>query len=162
MKSTVIIMGDIFQAVRLNELDVYNDLIAQIDINLMDEDEQNLLHEAISHNNTLLGIDLIRRNINVNKQDKSGQTPLHYAAAFGNYELAEAIIKAGGNPNIKDIHQNNALWTAVFNARGKYKIVELYKRAGADTYSKNKANRSPLDFALQIKDEILVAILEMK
>ncbi|HTN46339.1 MAG TPA: ankyrin repeat domain-containing protein [Flavipsychrobacter sp.] len=154
-------MSDIFQAVRQNEVEVYNILIEQIDINTLDEDGQNLLHEAISHHNTLLGLDLISRNIDVNRQDKNGQTPLHYVAAHGNFEIGEAIIKAGGNPNIKDIHLNNAVGTAAFNARGKYKIVELYKKAGGDAQSKNKANRSPLDFALQINDEILIAVLEM-
>ncbi|HTN46346.1 MAG TPA: ankyrin repeat domain-containing protein [Flavipsychrobacter sp.] len=154
-------MNDIFQTVRQNEVKVYSKLIEQININIINEDGQNLLHKAISHHNTLLGLDLISRNIDVNTRDKNGQTPLHYAAAHGNLEIAEAIIKAGGNPNIKDIHLNNALGTAAFNARGKYKIVELYKKAGGDAQSKNKANRSSLDFARQINDEILIAVLEM-
>ena len=111
--------------------------------------------------NLALGNDVIKRGVDLNKQDQNGQTPLHFAAAFGQVDLAEAIIKAGGNPNIKDIHQNNALWTATFNARGNYKLAELYKRAGGDAFSKNKAQRSPLDFATQIEDEILIALLEI-
>lgn len=153
-------MGDIFQAVRLNEVDIYNSAINDLDINCLNGYHQNLLHEAIGSNNMLLGLDLISRGINVNQQDYNGQTSLHFAAEWRSYELAKAIIDAGGDPNIKDVHQNNALWTAVFNAWDRYEIVELYKKAGADPHSKNKANSSPLDFALKINDKNLIAILD--
>lgn len=154
------IMSDVFQAVRLNDVYVYNQLIAEIDINVLNENGQNLLHEAIAHSNTLLGLDLISRKIDINHQDVNGQTPLHFAAMYNSYELAEVIIKKGGNVNIKDIHQNNALWTAVFNAKGKYEIVRLYTEARGSANSKNASQRSPLDFAKQINDEVLIALLE--
>jgi len=153
-------MKSTFQAIRLNELENYKNLIEKEDINIVNEDGQGLLHEAISHNNTFIGLDLIWRGIDINKQDNNGQTALHFAASFSNEELAKAIVKAGGNPNIRDNHGNNALWTAVFNARGKYNIVKIYKEAGGDSLSKNNAGRTPLDFSKQIKDESLIALLQ--
>lgn len=154
-------MDDIFQAIRLNEAEVYQIMIEQVDIDILDEDGQNLLDEAIFRERTSIGLDLITRKINVNQQDQNGSTPLHYAAMYGNFRLAEAAIKAGGDPNVRNESGNNALWTAVFHARGEYEIVELYKKAGADAQSKNKAGRSPLDLAKQLGDGTLIAVVEM-
>lgn len=53
----------------------------------------------------------------------------------------------------------DVLWTAVFNAKGKYNIVKILKESGADSFSKNEAGRSPLDFAIQINDKDLCQIL---
>lgn len=93
---------NIFQIVRLNELSNYESQIQLIDINVVDEDGQSLLHEAISHKNTNIGLDLIQRGINVNIQDRNGQTALHYAALYDNEALTISILNAGGSPNIKD------------------------------------------------------------
>ncbi|MBN8671475.1 MAG: hypothetical protein J0L80_12360 [Chitinophagales bacterium] len=76
--------------------------------------------------------------------------------------MAEACINAGADPNIDDIYGNNCLWTAVFNAKGKYEIVELYKKSGANVNSRNNAGRSPLDFAQQINDYKLIEVLTSK
>jgi hypothetical protein len=49
------------------------------------------------------------------------------------------------------------VWSAVFNARGKYETVLVFARFGASAVAevKNNAGRSPLDFARQIKDSTL-------
>lgn len=151
--------SNLFQAIRLKDISTYKNLIGKVDINLIDEDGQNLLHEAISHDNTDVAIDLIDRGINLNTTDINGQTPLHFSAQYNNLKVASEIIRKGGDINIKDIHGNNPLWTAVFNARGKYEFVRLLMKHGANTTTKNKAGRSALDFASQIKDDTLIAIL---
>ena len=150
---------DFFQVVRLDDRASYYSSINNIDINMVDDDNQNLLQEAIAHGNSFIGQDLIKREININHQDKSGLTPLHYVAAHYNPELAEAILTEGGDVNIRDSHGNNALWTAVFNAKGRYDIVKMFISNGGDAYTKNNHHRSPLDFARQIKDEQLIDIL---
>lgn len=150
---------DIFQIVRHKEFGSYVDNINGIDVNIRDVDGQSLLHEAVAYGSNLIGHDLLKREIDLNHQDNNGQTALHYAAVHGNFILAKDIVEFGGDPNIKDKYGNNALWTAVFNAKGKYDIVELYVEAGGIADSKNKSNRSPLDFAMQIKDDRLVDIL---
>jgi ankyrin repeat protein len=104
-------------------------------------------------------MDLLSRGINVNQRDKKGRTPLHYAAAHNRLSLAKEIINKGGDINIADVHGNNALWTAVFNARGNYELVELFVEKGGDSLTKNKYNRSPLDFANQINDKKLIELL---
>lgn len=150
---------DIFQIVRLNEEENYHSLIDKVNINILNEDSQNLLHEAITYKRDTLGLDLINRNININQKDKDGLTPLHYTASYNNFKLAEIIIRKGGDVNICDKHGNNSLWTATFNAKGKYELVVLFIKSGADAFNKNKYGKSAIDFANQIEDEALIRIL---
>ena len=153
-------MTDVFQTVRLNDLNNYYSAIDEIDLDTVNEYSQNLLHEAVTNNCVEIAMDLLSREINVNQQDKNGQTPLHFAAAHHRIKLAGEIINKGGDINICDVHGNNALWTAVFNARGNYELVELFVEKGGDAVTKNKHNRSALDFAHQINDENLIQLLK--
>jgi ankyrin repeat protein len=104
-------------------------------------------------------MDLIRRGIDVNSQNVNGQTPLHCAALYGNLKLADEMLAHGGDPNARDVYGNSPLWTAVFNARGHYDIVESLVGHGADSATKNKAGRSPLYFGRQILDDQIVTLL---
>lgn len=150
----------VFQSVRLGKFEEYSKLIENFEIDSTNEMGQNLLFEAVVNDRIRICEDLISREINLNWQDKRGQTVLHYAALHSKVRIAELIIANGGNVNISDDYGNNALWTAVFNARGKYSIVELYCRAGGDVNHKNNSARSPVDFATQINDQLLLKILK--
>lgn len=150
---------DLFQAIRLNEENIFLSAINDSDINQLNEFGQNLLHEAVIANNLIIGEMLISSRINVNHQDKKGQTPLHYAALNKSITLAESILKNGGKLSISDNYGNEPLWTAVFNAKGEYKMVELFVKYGADINYKNNSKRSPYDFATQIKDKKLLGLL---
>ena len=153
---------DLFQAVRRNDTDVFYSQIDSIDINQVDEDGQNLLHEAVAFNNSLLGKELIERNINVNHKDASSQTPLHYAANNKEIELSSLILNSGGNLNIEDKYGNQPLWTAVFNAKGDYEMVKQFMSFNPDVNHKNQNGKSPLAFAQQINDGSLISILTRK
>jgi ankyrin repeat protein len=61
---------------------------------------------------------------------------------------------------LEDIYGNQALWTAVFNAKGNYTVVEAFLKFKQDVEHKNKYGKSPLDFAKQITDQFLIKILE--
>lgn len=74
--------------------------------------------------------------------------------------IAAKIIENGGKLEKKDCYGNTPLWYAVFNARGKYELIELFLQSGANSASKNNIGKSPLDFALQINDERLQRILQ--
>ncbi|MBF0548529.1 MAG: ankyrin repeat domain-containing protein [Candidatus Riflebacteria bacterium] len=150
---------DIFQLIRSQDNDRFFSLLKTIDLNIRNEFGQNLLHEAIACANTLAGVELIKCGINVNSQDSQGLTPLHFAASYRNQVLAKLILEHGGDLLIVDNHGNNPLWTAVFNARGNYEIVEMLTKSGGDAFQKNKHSKSPLDFAKQIGDLTLVALL---
>ena len=106
-----------------------------------------------------IATNLINRNININQQDYKGETPLHYCAAYFNLEIAELLLQKKAQINIIDKYGNNPLWVAVFNAHGDYRMVKLFLKYNANIQNKNRANRSPLDFAKQINDLDLVNIL---
>src|SRR5687768_5709830 len=117
-------MTDMFQIIRLNEVSRYFSEIDKVDINLTRDDSSNLLHHAIAWGRIEIAMDLISRGININQQGQDGMTALQYAIEWDRKKLACAIIDAGADVNIRDDYGNNALWTAVFNARGDYELVQ--------------------------------------
>jgi ankyrin repeat protein len=154
---------DLFQIIRNGELEQYYQNITNTEINIRNEFGQSLLHEAIAYKQKEIALDLLNKLIDINIQDNSGQTVLHFIS-FHDKEsnVAEKIIENGGNLGIVDQYGNTPLWYAVFNARGKYDLVELFMKKGANPALKNNAGRSPIDFATQIKDTALLNILQTK
>jgi ankyrin repeat protein len=151
---------DIFHIARRGKIDLYKQNIDKFDINIRNEYGESLLHEAIAFKQTEIALDLLERGIDVNiREKKRGQTVLHYIGYHLNTILAEKIIEKGGSLEIKDAYGNAPLWYAVFFAKGNYELVELFMKYHPDPTSKNKAGRSPIDFAMQIKDEALLNIL---
>jgi ankyrin repeat protein len=151
---------DLFDVVSSNDANAFKRAIGKVDINIVNESGENLLHEAVASGSTKLGLELIRRGINVNQQDSDGQTPLHYAGIHQTEELAKAILEAGGNPSIKDGWGNTPLWSAVINPKCSFDLVKLIVSYGPDPLSKNKAGASPMSLAKEMKSKRLIAILE--
>jgi len=141
-------------------MEEYNTEIRHVDIDIVNSYDQNLLQEAIAYKREAISYDLINRGINLNHLDEQGRTALHYCAVYHAFDVAKAILDKGCDVNIRDQNGNNALWVAVFNARGVYDIVELFVKHGADITNKNNAGRTPLDFAKQIEDNDLVKTLQ--
>lgn len=154
-------IDDIFQMVRFDEIENLKKFVNEKNVNrFVNEYGQNLLHEAIAYDAPDVLKYLLHCDINVNKQDDEGKTPLHYSADHSNYDFTKLLLTTEGiEKNIKDQFGNNAMWVAVFNARGYYDIVKLLKDFGADANSKNNNNKSPLDFAKQIGDDEMIEIL---
>lgn len=119
------------------------------------------LHEAVAWQNIDAGVQLIRLGINVNTQDKNGQTPLHFAGIHSSAVLARMILVNGGDCSIIDRQGNTPVWHAAFSARGKYETVQIFMDFGGRQVVgvKNAYGRSPLDFAQQIGDSTMMAIL---
>lgn len=154
---------NVFQLIRLNQFESLKKEINEDNVSeFINEYHQNLLQEAVAHKKNEIVAYLLYCNIDVNHSDKDGKTPLHYATVHNDIKSTQLLLnKDAMEINKKDIYGNNALWVAVFNARGNYDIVKLLKQLDADSNSKNKNNKSPLDFAKQIGDEELVKILEV-
>ena len=115
---------------------------------------RTLLHEAIAFRRTELMSYLIERGVPVNHQNNKGQTALHYAAIYGSLTATQLLIESGADPNICDMHGNNALWAALSTHR-EPSIRVLLVRAGADATHKNKMGKSVLDFARQSQNQEL-------
>lgn len=148
---------DLFQSIRLGE-EIDRQVLLE-NINVVDEEGGNLLHEAIAYSNIPAAETLITLGINVDKANNDGLTPLHYAAQYKNYEAAKSIVLLSKNINPIDKHGNSPLWTAVFNARGDYRMVDLFVRSGMNPNTKNLYGKSSLDFASQINEKELISIL---
>ncbi|WP_160137665.1 ankyrin repeat domain-containing protein [Chryseobacterium sp. c4a] len=154
---------NVFQLVRINQFESLRKEVNENNVNeFINEYHQNLLQEAIAYKKYEIAAYLLYCDIDVNHSDKDGKTPLHYATAHNDIKSTQLLLNEDAMEiNKKDIYGNNALWVAVFNARGNYDIVKLLKQHDADINSKNKNNKSPLDFAKQIGDEEMVKILEV-
>jgi len=160
MSKNSITIEKIFQTIRVKDLELFFKLIENSSLDEVNEYGQNFLQEAISSNNIIVIKYLLDRKININHQDNQGKTALHYCAEYFDIEASKLILAVDGTDlSIVDKFGNNPLWTAVFNARGEYDLVELFKQYKADSNNKNNVGKTPLDFAKQIEDEELINIL---
>jgi ankyrin repeat protein len=103
---------------------------------------------------------LLTNGANINHQDRNGWSALHFAVQERNSEVAEYLLHHGASVHLQDSYGNTPLWRAAFDARGSYGLVRLLLSHKADPNLKNKVNRSPMDFAVQIGDDALVTILK--
>ena len=151
---------NIFSLINQGIENEYFKLIEKYDINTVNQYGQSLLYEAIVFYQENIALDLISRKINLDIQDKiKGHAALHLVSMYPNIKIAEKILEYGGNVNLIDYYGNSPLWYAVFNSRGNYDFVKLFLKYKAKSEFKNKANRSPLDFAIQIEDNFLIKLL---
>lgn len=152
--------ASIFTIAQYGDLEAFKNKFLIKEINKKSEIGSGLLHYAIVGRNFDIALFLIQNNIDINMTNSDGQTALQYICVYQDLNVAEAILKHGVDINIRDKHGNNALWTAVFNCKGKnYDMVKLLMQYGPDIDTKNKARRSPIDFVTHIKDETLISIL---
>lgn len=154
----------IYKIIEEKDFKSYQEIIENINIDLLNESNQNLLHFAISRGNIEVSHDLIRRGININAQDFKGQTPLHFAAGYNNFVIAKDLVDNGAIIDIRDNYGNTALWTAVFNGQRikYYDVILLLVKSNANVNNVNNANKTPLDFAKQVGYDDLIQILENK
>lgn len=157
---------DLFEAIEDRDKRLPELLQKCKNIDIKNEVGQSLLHIAVGCENLDATKTLISEGINVNSLDSDGKTPLHYVAENRNSTIAptfaKVLLDAGGKLSIADRHGNTPLWTAVFNAKGKYySLVKTFINYGGLQFveTKNKYGKSPLDFARQISDDHLIQIL---
>ncbi len=153
---------ELFQQVRNDDYVQFTESIGKIDINSVNCEGQNLLHESISYSRQRFAEHVVNLGVDVNHVDNRGMTPLHYCAVYGDFLLAKKLLSHGGDLSIADNYGNQPLWTAVFNARGYYDLVHLYVDNRADINHVNSAGKSPLSFAEQICDKELIDILKSR
>ena len=74
---------------------------------------ETLLRQAAINNKLHIIQQLIGIDTNINRQDAMGRTPLSLVASLGYVAIADALLNAGANRNIPDIHGRTALAIAM-------------------------------------------------
>jgi ankyrin repeat protein len=128
----------------------------------INKDHQNVdgrtaLIEAVIARNVMTAKALLSRQVDTNLRDDGGRAALHYALDAGHSEvlatwLAVDIIKAGGDPNLKDANGTAPLIKIVSRAaawpvREDY-ILEALVEAGAHIRAKDDKGLTAIDHAL--------------
>ena len=112
------------------------------------KDAEPPLLTATFMGNTLQSIEIVRTLIDAGAdvnttQSKYKETPLHYATRSGNRTISEALLKAGGNPNVQSKNGSTPLQYAVSD--GHVEIAKLLLENGADPEIRNDASFRPID-----------------
>ncbi|MGG2026300.1 ankyrin repeat domain-containing protein [Gottfriedia sp. S16(2024)] len=151
---------DIVTLARFGDFETFKKEFKSREIDKKVDFNTELLAQSIAGENFEISLFLIQNGINVNGLNEDGSSVLHLICDYPNIDVAKEILNHGGNINIRNKYGNNAMWTAVFNCKGKYyDMVELFMQYNPDTTTKNNAGRSPLDFAKQVGNEKLIEIL---
>ena len=118
----------------------------------LDKFNNTLLQNAISSEKYDIAKFLIEKECNLDHQDDRGHTALDYL--LGGYndsesklydELLDGLLKKDIDLSLENKYGNQALWTAVKNAKIPLKIIEKLLKKGAEPHHKNASDTSPYD-----------------
>ena len=119
----------IYAAIKHNDIDTFNHLIRNINVNYKYRNDYTLLMLAVYYyNNTIVDL-LINLGADLNIQSRDGSTALKIAAKSNNITSVKLLINARANLNLCDKFNHSALKTACYY--GHIEIVELLLNAGA-------------------------------
>ena len=135
-------------------------LIRESDVDILDGEARTPLIHAARYGKMEIVSYVLSARANINHQDRNGSSALHFAVQERHLKIVEYLLAQGAAVDAKEEHGNTPLWRAVFDARGTYDLVRLLVSYKADPSSKNNSGNSPLDFATQIEDKTLIAILK--
>ncbi|WP_109436270.1 MULTISPECIES: ankyrin repeat domain-containing protein [Aquimarina] len=144
-----------------NDIQGITNLINEFGVDCFDTYKRTLLINAAAKGNVEILKLLIDKEADINFQDKIGYTALHFAAQNKNIEIASTLVEHGADINSKDNYGNPPIWTAIFNAKGDYNIVELLLKTGADIDTKNKNEKSPREMGELMLGDTFVQLLKV-
>ncbi|KAJ1610105.1 hypothetical protein OJ253_1332 [Cryptosporidium canis] len=97
--------------------------ISEAQLNIFDEDERTLLHNAVSKNKLFIVEILINKGADVNKPDDNMWSPLHSCCSSGLFEIAKLLIENGADCKAKTSSGCTPLHYAA--SKGHIDIVKL-------------------------------------
>nr|XP_009500667.1 PREDICTED: LOW QUALITY PROTEIN: serine/threonine-protein phosphatase 6 regulatory ankyrin repeat subunit B-like [Phalacrocorax carbo] len=117
-----------------------------MEVNLMNQADETLLHVAALHNKGALAGLLVNAGAKINAVTKEFVTPLHIASQRGNTDVAQQLLHHKANIiNVKDKQSKSPLHFAV--ERGDKTMVEMLLNAKADPNAQDKEKKTPLHTA---------------
>lgn len=134
---------------------------------LLQSDEVKLEARAIN-GDTVLMLACFLENVDAVKKllakgveiNQPGWTALHYAAAKGNTEIMTLLLENFAYIDTESPNKTTPLMMAV--GSGKLDAVSLLINEGADIHLKNAVGLTALDFALEIEQREIAALLTQK
>jgi ankyrin repeat protein len=152
-KKTELKLDDISYEIQHFDNEKVKNVLTQIGIDSVDEFGRTALIWACFAENMELINWLIENNADINHQDKKGYSALHFVAQEKKIKATEYLLSKGSETEVKDIHQNTPLWTAVFNAKDDLSIVELLLKNDANLDNINLSKRTPREMAEKMLGE---------
>ena len=143
------------EAVRKGHKEITELLItAGADLNTKDKNDRTPLDWSINQNNKSI-TDLLRKHGAKTGKELPPDISIHDAAWEGNIELKHLAV--GTELDQKDIHRKTALHDAV--RKGHKEIAKLLITAGANLNTKDRNNRTPLDWSINQKNRSITYVL---
>lgn len=151
--------SSLFLAVRYHRKDIVEFLVqCGADVNLKNEKDRTLLHEAIRKGRyDIVHVLLSVPSLKLNERSKSGKTPLHLAVITRKRDVVKALLDRGANPNVKCSNGRSPLHWAAIN--GDRETADLLLAAGASINEKTNHNTTPLIFASHNRGDEIVELL---
>ncbi len=147
-------------AARNNDIDKIQQYLDDgLDINeILDYNEQTLLHIAIRKGSTETALLLIERGANVNLRAKKKRSPLYYAVKYDQTgEIAKHLIIAGVDIEAYDSNGDIALITAMLNTN--IKAITHLLNANCQTDEQDKHGMTALHFAINFNNIEIIELL---
>ena len=97
---------------------------------------------------------LLKNNADCNISKKDGTTPLHLASKKKKDKFIKILLENGANPNLTNkLYSQTPLHLSIIN-KADEDILLCFKKNGADFFGiKDKYDKTPLDYAKELKDE---------
>ena len=143
-----------------------NELLSFFDT-ILSKNDPELVSTFISgkiHDSSIFHILIINNNVNflrcilkkipdsskyLNCKNPQGRTPLMIATILNRCDMIETILSYGVLINEQDFEGNTALHSATRCVKSS-KIVQLLLQNGADINLRNKENKTPLNYAIEM------------
>jgi hypothetical protein len=98
--------------------------------------------------------------VNINDRNFLGNTLLHGACQFDSFLSVKFLVENGADVNIQNLYGNTPLDFCRFSKYPNEIIVFSVEECNTDIYLKNKRGDSVYDFALKLRYEWLVELIE--
>lgn len=145
-------------AVIAGNLDIMEYLLSQgADINTLDREGSNLMHNAAANGHYDAVTFLYEKGFDINAVDGNGNTPLLFAVTQDNIELIQFLIENGADLQAENTNGTNVLLNSIFS--GNLDIVKLLLDRGLSVNQPNQWGVNPLMYASILGNRDIVEYL---
>ncbi|MBN2018412.1 MAG: ankyrin repeat domain-containing protein [Candidatus Cloacimonetes bacterium] len=139
-------------------LDIMKYLISQgADINTIDREGSNLLHNAAANGHLEVVQYLLDQGFDINAEDANGNTALLFASSHNNFDLIKFLLDKGADLEAESINGTNVILNSAF--AGNIEIVDFFIDKGFSVNHPNQWGVTPLMYASIVGNKDVVEFL---